>query len=193
LEFSSSIYLSGLVLGIFDDTKWDVPASRSAKAASLKEQCRDLAMEIKPPTRFPIVPLASTLARAQAEAAVKDPHAQRKHSGTMHGDNFTMSSKQSPAMVVDKRGRTRAASRRQAEVDSAGSKRIQQVTEQQLRIDVKRRRRREEGGGHEKTEMVENHNEVWKDDKAQETDRVDENGAQGNNKSQEDEPLPKGC
>jgi hypothetical protein len=149
-------------------------------------------MEIKPPTRFPIMPLASTLARAQAEAAAKDPHAQKKHSGTMHGNDFTMLNKDSPMMIVDKRGRTRAASRRQAAVASAGSERLQEVTGIQTRIEVKRKQRCEEDGGYDKIEIMENDDKMWEDDKAQETDPVYDNGAQGDDESPEDEPLAKG-
>lgn len=182
---------SGLVLGTFNDTQWDVSASQSAKVASLKKQCQDLAKDIKPPTRFPIVPFASTLAREQAEAAARDRRGRKKRSASMYGDDLEESAEEKPATVVDKRGRTRAASKKQATMSAGQSERSQTAIEPQKKIEVQPRRRRrwEEDGGYDKTEMAERSDEVWKDDEAREPGKTYNNGVEEVEEAHDDQPL----
>jgi hypothetical protein len=95
-----------------DDTEWDVPAS-SAKSAVLEKRCRDLANEIKKPSRFPIRPLDCTLARAKAEK-----HAPRNSVGHIIDDRPAKTQQVKISAIIDSHGRTRAAAR---EIATAGT------------------------------------------------------------------------
>ena len=60
---------SGLILGTFETpTNWDKGCTITRKPKDLNKACEELAAKVKPPTRFPIAVLPSTLARARAEA-----------------------------------------------------------------------------------------------------------------------------
>jgi hypothetical protein len=97
-----------------DDTEWDVPAS-SAKSAVLEKRCRDLAKQIKKPSRFPIRPLDSTLARAKA-----DKNAPRNIVGHIIDDRPAKTRQVKIFAIADSHGRTRAAARQLATAGTCG-------------------------------------------------------------------------
>ncbi|KAH5099291.1 hypothetical protein HBI21_054330 [Parastagonospora nodorum] len=61
---SSSIEFT---LRTFDDTDWNDVGRSSRQVTRQNRQCRAIAARIKTPTRFPIKPLAGTMARARKE------------------------------------------------------------------------------------------------------------------------------
>jgi hypothetical protein len=93
-----------------DNTEWDEPVT-GAKLAALDRECRDLASQIKKPTRFPIVPLDSTLARARAQIKTRKDGAHIPKTAGSDRIAKTPPSKE-VATVVDRYGRTRAAWKR---------------------------------------------------------------------------------
>jgi hypothetical protein len=97
-----------------DDTEWDVPAS-SAKSAVLEKRCRELAKQIKKPSRFPIRPLDCTLARAKAEK-----NALRNNVGHIIDDRPAKTQQAKISAMVDSHGRTRAAARELATAGTCG-------------------------------------------------------------------------
>jgi hypothetical protein len=88
----------------FDDTVWDTKAT-GAKLVALKRECSKLAKQVKKPTRFPIVPLECTLARLRAKA-----HRCRQRS-TADSNEGAKARRTDGIALVDRRGRTRAATR----------------------------------------------------------------------------------
>ncbi|KAH7400815.1 hypothetical protein DE146DRAFT_654061 [Phaeosphaeria sp. MPI-PUGE-AT-0046c] len=96
-----------LIMSTFDDTKWDIEAT-GAKLIELNRECHDLEKRVKSPTRFPIVPLESTIARAGAKA-----DSQSRREALAEVDVNTKNANVSLEFAsVDKFGRTRAAAKR---------------------------------------------------------------------------------
>lgn len=103
----SSLSSRELIMSTFDDdTRWDVKTT-GAKLALINKQCRLLEKRIKKPTRFPITPLPTTLARARARAILRQERLRREEfldsqfsSGAGLAEEFE---------AVDGYGRTRAA------------------------------------------------------------------------------------
>lgn len=106
-------------MSTFEDTKWDILPRGKAKTAALDRKCLDLAEQVKKPTHFPIIPLASTLARARAE-----------HSG-MYVDNSRRKPMGVPKPPQLRRtsGRTRAASRRLTSANTTDLENLGEVFE----------------------------------------------------------------
>lgn len=93
----------------FSDTEWDTKAT-GARLDGLNKQCHDLAKRVKYPTRFPIVPLESTLARGRAAAkACRVRKALAEIDANISLASFSQSSHPT---AVDGYGRTRAATKR---------------------------------------------------------------------------------
>jgi hypothetical protein len=92
-------------MNTFDDTEWDTRA-KGIKLATLKRECSKLAKQVKKPTRFPIIPLEFTLARLRKKA-----HVRRRRSTTDCNEDAKACRPDDQALV-DRRGRTRAATRK---------------------------------------------------------------------------------
>ncbi|KAH3980784.1 hypothetical protein HBH70_064670 [Parastagonospora nodorum] len=80
---SSSIEFT---LRTFDDTDWNDVGRSSRQVTRQNRQCRAIAARIKTPTRFPIKPLAGTMARARKEV---ERMAARKSGGSFARSVYT--------------------------------------------------------------------------------------------------------
>jgi hypothetical protein len=107
-NFPSSLRSSELFMNTFDDTEWDVKTT-GAQLGVINRRCSDLAKQVMKPTRFPIIPLECTLARARAKAEMR----QRRRSAS-ESDELANNCNTREPTVVDRRGRTRAAARKAA-------------------------------------------------------------------------------
>jgi hypothetical protein len=92
-------------MNTFDDTAWDTRAM-GAKLAALRRECSKLAKQVKKPTRFPIIPLECTLTRLRKRAHV------RKQRRITDGDEYARACRTDDHAFIDRRGRTRAATRK---------------------------------------------------------------------------------
>jgi hypothetical protein len=141
--FISSLRNSELVMNTFNDTEWDIVVT-GAQLGVLNRRCNNLAKQVKKPTRFPIIPLECTLARARAKSEM------RRRRSTPGSDEVAGQWHTSESAVVDGRGRTRAAAKKAAAAKngaglvSAGLEEIQQKT------DTKRKRGQAQNAGQQK-------------------------------------------
>lgn len=119
---SASPLYSSFSMSSFEDTQWDIPAKDLTKHESLERSCKELAACVKEPTRFPIIPLESTLRRArqetEAERLGKNTN-QRKSVRNKNIQKTRRFAKVAARAYVDSRDRTRAASRLNAAAESA--------------------------------------------------------------------------
>ncbi|KAF2024027.1 hypothetical protein EK21DRAFT_118175 [Setomelanomma holmii] len=107
-----------LAMTAFDDTEWDVPASK-ARNVSLDRLCRDLAKQIRKPIRFPITPLDSTLARMTDEQRRRAPIQRHIHvTDAAPTDSNSLEASPTITASADRYGRTRAAARQLAATTS---------------------------------------------------------------------------
>jgi uncharacterized protein (DUF1697 family) len=93
----------------FDDTEWDTIAT-GAELGVINRRCNKLAKQVRKPTRFPIIPLKRTLARARAKAKM------RCRRSTFESDESASICDIREPAVVDGCGRTRAAAKKAAAV-----------------------------------------------------------------------------
>lgn len=78
---------------------WDVPR-KGAKLTRASKACNDIVLQIKAPTRFPIIPLNITLARVRAE--VKAHHDQKGRAGSSFVEKLSPTPQsRSPARVAN--------------------------------------------------------------------------------------------
>jgi hypothetical protein len=133
------------VLGVFDnDTNWDVGSTISHKSKKLDKACEELAENVKPPTRFPIALLPSTLARARAEAdAPPIVHDRKAHPDLLDIGKPLKVIRTRPEPSFDTYPRTRFISKRRRAivVDDTGD--CEENFQPQL-LDVEERKRRYE-------------------------------------------------
>lgn len=122
-----------------DDTRWDVKAT-GAKLALINKQCRLLVKRIKKPTRFPIVPLPATLARARARAKLRQERLRREE---FLGSQFSSGAHRAEeSEIADGYDRTRAASQIISEPEATMEWPVRVSQEE---VGLKRKRREQEG------------------------------------------------